>query len=111
MAVMLNAVLGYTTTVMAVKLYAALGVVWRPRRLAWVEVALFFVGRPEPVLGALGEAGPTPPSVAGSRDGGGLPKTVYLTGWAPVVRSDLVAALDLRFQPSVISTVRGVVDP
>ena len=47
---------GYTTEVMAVMLYAVLGVVWRPRRPAWVEVALFFVGRPEPVLGAPGEA-------------------------------------------------------
>ena len=42
--------------VMAVMLYAVLGVVWRPRRLARVEVALFFVGRPEPVLEALSEA-------------------------------------------------------
>ena len=53
---MLKAVLGYITTVMAVMLDAALGVVGRPRRLAWVEVALFFVGRREPVLGALSEA-------------------------------------------------------
>jgi hypothetical protein len=52
MAVMLNAALGYTTEVMAVMLNAVLGVVWRPRRLAWVEVALFSVDRPEPVLGA-----------------------------------------------------------
>jgi len=67
---MLNAVLGYTTVVIGVMLYAVLGFVWRPRRLAWVEVALFFVDRPEPVLEALGEAGPTPPSVAGTRDRG-----------------------------------------
>jgi len=45
-----------TTEVLAVMLNAVLGVGWRPRRLAWVEVALFFAGRPEPVLGALGEA-------------------------------------------------------
>ena len=45
-----------TTEVLAVMLNAVLGVVWRPRKLAWVEVAPFFVGLPEPVLGALGEA-------------------------------------------------------
>jgi len=57
---------------MAVMLDAVLGVVWRPRRLARVKVALFYVGRPEPVLRALGEARPTPSSVARSRDRGGL---------------------------------------
>ena len=62
MAVMLDAALGHTTGVMAVMLNAILGVVGRPRRLARVEVASYPVGRPEPVLGALSEAGPTPPS-------------------------------------------------
>ena len=33
------------------------GLVWRLRRLARVEVALYAVGLPEPVLRALGEAG------------------------------------------------------
>ena len=37
---MLDAALGYTSVVMAVMVNAALGVVWPPRRLAWVEVAL-----------------------------------------------------------------------
>ena len=36
---MLNAVLGYTTVVIGVMLYAALGFAWRPRRPALVEVA------------------------------------------------------------------------
>ena len=72
MAVMLYAALGYTAKVMVVMLDAVLGVVWRPRRLARVKVALFYVGRPEPVLRALGEARPTPSSVARSRDRGGL---------------------------------------
>jgi len=53
---MVYAALGYTAMVMAVMLNAAQSFLWRPRRLAWVEVALFFVGRPEPVLGVLSEA-------------------------------------------------------
>jgi len=107
---MLKAVLGYITTVMAVMLDAALGVVGRPRRLAWVEVALFFVGRREPVLGALseaegqlrrrpwdlatlgalGETGSAPPSVAGFRDRGGRPPDQQRPNespWAGVWRS------------------------
>jgi len=34
-----------------------------------------------------------PASVAGLRDRGSLPKTIYLTGWAPEGGFDLVAAL------------------
>jgi len=36
---MLNAALGYTFMVMAVMVYAALGVAWRPRMPAQIEVA------------------------------------------------------------------------
>jgi len=76
---MLYAALGHTTGVMAAMVNAALGVVWPPRRLAWVEVALFFVGLPEPILEALGEAGPTPPSASGFRDRGGSPPDRVVT--------------------------------
>jgi hypothetical protein len=70
---MLNAALGYTTEVMAVMLDAALGLLSRRRRLAWVKWPPHAAGLPGPVLGALGETGSAPPSVAGFRDRGGLP--------------------------------------